>query len=182
MILKDAIELIKHDQINDLSEHQIWADLGCGEGLFSQALAHLLKPGSHIYAVDKTKPDPIPSYNNVLIESRSYDFIKDVLAFPPLDGILMANSLHYVSDKNALLNKLKLLLKPAAVFLIVEYDTDTPIKNWVPYPLSFQSLQNLFRQSGYETIIPIGKRASVYGRANLYSALIKKKLRCRIKT
>jgi len=174
MILKDAIELIKHDRINDIEGPQTWADLGCGEGLFTQALAHLLKPDSHIYAVDKTSPGSIPSYNNVLIENKIYDFVKDDLAFPLLNGILMANSLHYVSDKKTLLNKLMHLLKPTAGFIIVEYDTDTPIQNWVPYPLSFQSLQNLFRQSGYETIVPIGKRASVYGRANLYSALIKK--------
>ncbi len=174
MQLKDAIELIDHDRINDIASPQTWADLGCGEGLFSQALSHLLKPGSQIYAVDKTKPGPMPSYNNVIIESKIYDFVKDDLVLPPLDGILMANSLHYVSDKTTLLNKLFLLLKPSASFIIVEYDTDTPVKNWVPYPLSFQSLQNLFRQVGYETIIPIGKRASVYGRANMYSVLIKK--------
>lgn len=174
MLLKDAIELIEHNRINDLSGPQTWADLGCGEGLFTQALSHLLKPGSHIYAVDKSKPGSIPAYNGVFVETKISDFVKDGLAFPPLDGILMANSLHYVSDKRALIDKLSILLKPAAGFLIVEYDTDTPIQNWVPYPLSFLSLQNLFRQMGYETIIPIGKRASVYGRANLYSALIKK--------
>jgi ubiquinone/menaquinone biosynthesis C-methylase UbiE len=174
MILNDAIELIKHDRINDIAGPQTWADLGCGEGLFTQALSHLLKPGSHIYAVDKIKPGPIPSYNGVLVETKINDFAKDELVFPPLDGILMANSLHYVSDKKALLNKLMLLLKPTAGFLIVEYDTDNPIQNWVPYPLSFQSLQKLFRQAGYETIIPIGNRASVYGRAKLYSTLIKK--------
>jgi trans-aconitate methyltransferase len=174
MILKDAIELIAHARINDIDGPQIWADLGCGEGLFSQALSHLLKPGSHIYAVDKIKPGTIPSFNNVLIESSIYDFVKDDLVFPPLDGILMANSLHYVSDKRSLLNKLMLLLKPTAGFIIVEYDTDTPIKNWVPYPMSFESLQIFFGQLGYKTIIPIGKRASVYGRANLYSVLIRK--------
>ena len=174
MILKDAIELIKLDRIYDTDGPQTWADLGCGEGLFTQALTHLLNPGSHIYAVDITKPGPIPSYNNVLVESRIYDFVKDDLPFLPLDGILMANSLHYVSDKKSFLNKLSFILKPTACLIIVEYDTDTPIKNWVPYPLSFQSLQILFRQAGYETIIPIGKRASVYGRANIYSAVIKK--------
>ncbi len=172
MILKDAIELIKHDRIND--EPQTWADLGCGEGLFTQALTHLLKPGSLIYAVDKTKPGLIPPFNSVFVESKSYDFIKDELVFPPLDGILMANSLHYVSDKRALLNKLSLLLKPASCFIIIEYDTDTLVQNWVPYPLSFLSLQKLFSEVGFETIIPIGKRASMYGRANLYSVLIKK--------
>jgi SAM-dependent methyltransferase len=174
MQLKDAIDLIDHDRINDVDGPQTWADLGSGEGLFTQALTHLLKPGSHIYAVDKTKPGIIPLYNSVIVESRIYDFVKDELDFPPLDGILMANSLHYVSDKKALLNKLSLLLKPTACIIIVEYDTDIPIPKWVPFPLSFQSLQNLFRQAGYETIIPIGKRASVYGRANLYSSLIKK--------
>ncbi len=174
MILRDAIELIDHDRINDVEGPQIWADLGCGEGLFTQALAHLLKPGSHIYAVDKKKPGPIPSYNNVIIESRINDFVKDDLAFPPLDGILMAHSLNYVSDKRALLNKLSLLIKPAAGFIIIEYDTDTPVQTWVPYPLSFQSLQKLFRKAGYETMVPIGKRPSAYGKANLYSILIKK--------
>ena len=174
MILQDAIELIEHDRIYDVDGPQTWADLGCGEGLFTQALTHLLTPGSHIYAVDKTRPGPIPFYNDVIVESRIYDFVKDKLDFPPLDGILMANSLHYVSDKKTLLNKLSLLLKPTGCLIIVEYDTDTPIPTWVPFPLSFQSLQNLFRQAGYETIISIGKRASVYGRANLYSAFIKK--------
>ena len=174
MQLKDAIELIDHERIDDIAGPQTWADLGCGEGLFTQALTQLLKPGSKIYAVDKTSPGPIPSYNNVLIESKIYDFVKDDLVFPLLDGILMANSLHYVSDKKALLNKLLLLMKPTAGFIIVEYDTDTPVKNWVPYPMSFESLQILFRQVGYETIIPIGKRPSVYGRANLYSVLIRK--------
>jgi len=174
MILKEAIELVDHDRINDIAGPQTWADLGCGEGLFTQALTHLLEVGSHIYAVDKTKPGPIPSYNGVLVESRINDFVKDNLVLPPLDGILMANSLHYVSDKKTFLNKLSFLLKPTACLIIVEYDTDTPIQNWVPYPLSFQSLQNLFRQAGYETIIPIGKRASVYGRADIYSVMIKK--------
>lgn len=33
----------------------VWADLGCGEGIFTYHLAALLQPGSKIHAVDKDR-------------------------------------------------------------------------------------------------------------------------------
>jgi len=33
----------------------VWADLGAGDGTFTQALARLLEPGSRIYAVDRDR-------------------------------------------------------------------------------------------------------------------------------
>jgi len=151
-----------------------WADLGCGDGLFTRALAHLLPAGSTIYGIDRqpafqrqTTPE------GVTLIPQTLDFVKDPPGHNDLDGILMANSLHYVSDKPALIRRLRTGMRPAAPFLIVEYDTDQPVPTWVPYPLSFDTLDTLFRAEGYTHIQQLGTRPSVYGRADLYAVLIR---------
>ena len=40
--------------IIDKTNAQNWADLGCGNGVFTHTLAKLLPSGSHIYAIDKS--------------------------------------------------------------------------------------------------------------------------------
>jgi hypothetical protein len=48
-----------------------------------------------------------------------------------LDGILMANLLHFVRDQTGLLRRVAAHLCPTGRFLIVEYEQPTPIP-WVP--------------------------------------------------
>ena len=168
-----AIHLIKNDQIN----HSIpsnWADLGCGSGLFTFALANLLSPGSTIYAVDKVpvRLDPSVAAEAVEIKTSQLDFVHEKPPYHHLDGLLMANSLHYVQDKLLLINKLPQNIQPDGRFLIVEYDTNTPVPQWVPYPISFLHLPALFAKSGYTSVEKLGEHPSIYGRANLYAALI----------
>ena len=55
MTLKEAISLINSGLIRPTGPVH-WADLGCGEGLFTLALASLLPAGSVIYGVDKNNP------------------------------------------------------------------------------------------------------------------------------
>lgn len=174
MKLQEAIQLIAH---KDLTVHTPvnWADLGCGSGTFTSALAHYLPAGSSIYAVDKELSSGlhIPAPAGVQVSPRQLDFVKEDLPFASLDGIIMANALHYVKDQAAFVNKLKAALGPDGILVIVEYDTDTPVPVWVPYPLSFIRLQKLFSAAGYTHIEKTGERSSVYGRANLYASLIK---------
>jgi ubiquinone/menaquinone biosynthesis C-methylase UbiE len=87
-----------------------------------------------------------------------------------LDGILMANALHYVKDKNVVIKKLAKHLKPAGQFIIVEYDTEQS-NQWVPYPISFSRLQETFSAEGYNDIKKIGERRSVYRGGKMYAAL-----------
>ena len=64
-------------------------------------------------------------------------------------------------------------MKPPEIFLIVEYDTE--ISNpWVPFPLSFISLENLFKKAEFTSVIKINEKPSVFRRAKIYSALISK--------
>ncbi|MBS1563417.1 MAG: class I SAM-dependent methyltransferase [Bacteroidetes bacterium] len=170
MELKDAIALISNavPLLPQHGEKQYWADLGCGTGLFTMALASLLPEDSLVYGVD-TQP-ALP--DTPRLRSIKADFVNDRLPLSGLNGIFMANSLHYVRDKPALIKKLQAYMRPGAPFIIVEYDTDTPVTRWVPYPLSYTSLVALFNSAGYKSIRKLGQRPSSYGRAELYAAII----------
>jgi SAM-dependent methyltransferase len=151
---------------------ETWADLGCGSGLFSHALASLLSPGSTIHAVDKILPVPgiAGDFNKVAISELALDFEKDRLPLGDLDGILMANSLHYIKDKTHLLGHLISCMRPQGRFLIVEYETTT-VNRWVPFPVTFAGLERLFREAGFSSVRKLRERNSIYNRAKMYSAL-----------
>ena len=174
MQLKEATALILTNKI-DREKNTTWADLGCGTGLFTYALAGLLGPGSIIHAIDKKMAlkDSIEK-NGVAVKTTEANFEADELGFYQADGILMANSLHYIKDKKKLLTKLKKHIKEDACFLIVEYDTDVPVSTWVPYPVSFSSLVALFDQAGYKYVYKNAVVPSMYGSGSIYAAIIKK--------
>jgi ubiquinone/menaquinone biosynthesis C-methylase UbiE len=171
---KEAIELIYSQKIS-LKDKQIWADSGCGSGTFTLALASLLNYESIIHAIDinRNSLNNIPdNYNQIRIVKHHSDFLQFDL-INDLDGILMANSLHYVKDKNDFIRKAAGSLNSTGCFLIVEYDTERS-NPWVPYPLSFNSLKKLFKYSGFSSIEKLNERSSVFRKEKMYSALIKK--------
>lgn len=98
--------------------------------------------------------------------------MNDKLPVPILDGILMANSLHYVQDQVACIQQLKTYLrKRTGVIILIEYDTDI-VNEWVPYPLSFARAQTIFGDAGFSKIEKIGERPSIYRKDSIYAALI----------
>src|SRR5437870_910905 len=100
MELQQAIQLIQNNII-DTNSVQQWADLGCGSGLFTNALATLLHTGSTIHAVDKNISSFRKTNNNknTIINPLQLDFVSSNLPLNDLDGVLMANSLHYVKNR-----------------------------------------------------------------------------------
>lgn len=175
MELSEAIALIQYPR-QQRETPETWADLGCGTGLFTRALAQLLPTGSTVYAVDQDKNalEAIPRIPGTHLKKIPADFTADTWEGDHLDGILMANALHYVKDQPAFLQGLRQRMRPTAAFLIVEYDTS--IANpWVPYPLSYPALQQLFASQEYPYIQRLGTRPSVYGRALMYAAYISRK-------
>src|SRR5258708_3735969 len=79
-----------------------WADLGSGGGAFTLALADLLGPGGRILSVDRDggalrsqRQAMEARFPATAVEYRQADFTRP-LELPELDGIVMANSLHFV--------------------------------------------------------------------------------------
>jgi len=172
MELREAISLIQTDEIIQ-DKQTTWADLGSGSGLFTRALAGLLYTGSSIYAVDKS----ISSFQKksfsgqVVVKTIESDFVRDNLNLQNLDGILMANSLHFVRDKKLLIEKLLPCFRDVPVFLLIEYDTDRS-NPWVPYPLSFVTLKKLFTELGFHSVKKINEKKSLYHSGKIYSVII----------
>ena len=172
MKLEEAIALIDSKNLSrDIPT--VWADLGCGSGLFTSALASFLFAKSMIYAVDRNmssfKSSHVPG--NILIKQFESDFINTITDFKNLDGILMANAIHFVKDKNGFLKKAKDSFRDKPCFLMVEYNTDTP-NPWVPFPASFSTLKSLFEKLGYRSIEKLHEKKSLYNRSKIYSAFI----------
>ncbi len=82
MTIQEATDLIRHDRITSLTKN-VWADLGCGSGIFTHALANLLCEGSIIYAVDKNISafKKIPFSKNVIIKPVELNFETQHTAF-----------------------------------------------------------------------------------------------------
>jgi len=168
MELIEAQQMIK-DGVSDRNI-TMWADLGCGKGIFTNALGSLLRDGSRIHAIDKYQQN-ITSINPLVpISFEKADF-KSVKLVSKLDGILMANSLHYVKRKTNLIKQLIDYLSESGRIIVVEYDT-MRVNPWVPYPISFNELKKLCLEMDFK-IAKLNERLSQYGGA-MYSALLTK--------
>ena len=153
----------------------VWADLGSGSGAFTLALADLLGPAVRIYSVDRDQqalreqeramrarfPDRALTY-------RAADFTQP-LDLPPLDGVVMANSLHFQRDKDSVLQLVRGYIRPRGRLLLVEYNADHG-NPWVPYPLSYSTWEALARANGFVETRLLATRPSRFLR-EIYSAV-----------
>ena len=169
MKIKDAETLIQK-AFDAKGGTEYWADLGCGGGTFTYALANCLKPGSIIYAVDSNAPSLV-SANNVDIQCIRADMETIIFPGAGLDGILMANSFHYIKDKSRQVQRLRSILKSNGRLLIVEYDTDKS-NRWVPFPITFKELLLLFKKNGFDKVEKIGERSSIFGSQKMYACVV----------
>jgi trans-aconitate methyltransferase len=175
MRLENAVQMISAAALHTVAPGT-WGDLGSGDGTFTLALAEVLAPGSVIHAVDRDAAalKRIPArHHDVRIETHRGDFTQQSLPVDDLDGILMANSLHYVEDQTACIRRWISRMRPAGRFLIVEYDTSQG-NQWVPHPVGAAALKDLFGAMGFSSIRVLSSRPSRYQRAPLYAALVER--------
>jgi hypothetical protein len=99
------------------------------------------------------------------------DFSSSEIPLKNLDGVVLANALHFVGPKKLFLKQLKKMLKSSGRVIIVEYDMNKP-NEWVPYPVSFADLEKLAQEAGFGATVRLGETPSVYNRANIYAALV----------
>ena len=153
----------------------VWADFGSGDGAFTLALRKLGGPNMELYSVDQSDARlnrQLKAFEREFGFSQLHlihaDF-KQSLALPQLDGILMANALHFVRDSLSFLKMVRAYLKPAGKLLIVEYDTD--LRNpFVPYPVSFRMLVDIMHAAGFTEPELLARVPSRY-RTQIYSAV-----------
>lgn len=159
--------MLRHPALGD--EPGVWADLGSGSGVFTRALASLLPDGSRIIAVDTDGHALAQIPREDTISTLTADFTQP-LSLPVLNGILMANSIHYVNDKISFLRKARQYLQPGGYLLMVEYDM---VKGnpWVPYPIGFSAMQELLSRLGFSVPEKIGERRSIYNKSIMYSCI-----------
>jgi len=145
----------------------IWADFGSGRGAFTLALADLIGSDGVIYSIDKNK-DALyhqkravqSRFPNQTIHYLTCDFTTPT-ELPPLDGVIMANALHFLRDKDQVVQAIYKYLKPEGHLILVEYNVDHG-NIWVPYPLSFRSWQRLAGQNGFRDTQLLATRRSSF--------------------
>ena len=155
----------------------MWADLGAGEGTFTRALVNLAGP-RRVYAVDRDARAiaELMSWG----KSESAEVIPVIADFSSLselpgldggklDGILLANSLHYVSDPEPVLTRLVGWLRPGGRVVLIEYDR-REANRWVPFPIPIAKWTELAAAAGLSAPVITGTRPSEYG-GNLYVAV-----------
>jgi len=151
-----------------------WADIGAGTGTFTLALQSILTSGT-IYATDKNPHAlwSLESSDTVIIEIRELDFTRP-FDLPPLDGIIMANALHYASDAVTTLKNVLTPLKDDGVLILIEYETKTPRPQWIPYPVPYHGFKEIAKKCGLTNPEKLAHVSSRYGHEHIYS------VRCRV--
>lgn len=177
MKLADAIAFIR-TAVG--SERGAWADLGAGTGTFTDALAVILGTSGSVVAVDHD-PNAVASLQALAHADGSRAPITAVvgdladlaaireLEGALLDGVLFANSLHYLPDPVHVLTSARPLIRPAGRVVIVEYDQGQA-NRWVPHPLSTERLRLVAEHAGLRSFDVVARRPSAY-QGEMYCAL-----------
>jgi ubiquinone/menaquinone biosynthesis C-methylase UbiE len=175
-----------HDHVNLLKPAKlppggIWADLGAGSGAFTLALRELIGPEGVLYAVDKDRSrlnELERSFRLRFGESKNLHILTNDFAhqldLPGLNGIVMANFLHYFKDKEKVLRQVQTFLKPNGTLLLIEYNVDRG-NPWVPYPLSFETFQSFAPHAGFSEPRLLAKHPSSFLH-EFYSAITYKQV------
>ncbi len=171
MTHQDALHFIKDGVI---IKGGVWADLGSGKGTFTKALSNLIGPNGLIYAIDL---DPgvedleriSDQEDQAKVIGLNLDFTKE-LELPQLDGILMANSLHYVKNQIEFLEQTIPLLRLGGVLVLIEYDISVG-NPWVPYPVSLKKFTQMAANLPITKPMEINRRTSIYGQGQMYLSI-----------
>jgi ubiquinone/menaquinone biosynthesis C-methylase UbiE len=171
MTLAEAIDLIRP---GILSKKGTWADIGAGTGMFTLALMEILESGK-VIALDKSPHTlySIKAPSHLKLKIVDADFNRP-LELPALDGIVMANALHYAKDHQTVLQNVLASLKPEGIFILIEYDTERPNEPWVPNPVSLNKFRALCKITGLSDPVEIGRKKSIYSDGEIYSVVSRK--------
>src|SRR5229473_1536321 len=137
-----------------------WADLGAG--------AHITavdREAGSLRALADAMGKRFPATQLDVVRA---DFTRP-LALAVLDGIVMANSLHFVRDKRPVLAQVQSMLRPGGRLIVVEYGSDGG-NPWVPHPFTYERWEQMAADAGFERTRLLGTVPSRY-LGSMYSAI-----------
>jgi ubiquinone/menaquinone biosynthesis C-methylase UbiE len=155
-----------------------WADLGSGAGAFTLALRAALGPQGEIYSLDRDgkalgrqRRAFASAYPNAKVQFLQGDFTKP-MNLPSLDGIVLANALHYVpfQEQEEVLRHLTGYLRLDGGRLIIVEPEARSGGFRVRYPVDFDSFKYLAAAAGLREIRRLAAVPWRLGR-EIYSAL-----------
>jgi ubiquinone/menaquinone biosynthesis C-methylase UbiE len=154
-----------------------WLELGAGTGAFTLALIDLLGADADVTALDRDagalghlREAARRGFPETTLHAMIADFTEPLpLEAGAFDGVLMANSLHFVRDKERTLRDAIRTLRPGGRFVLVEYGTDDG-NRWVPWPLSYPSWVEVAVNLGLSETRKIGEVSSRF-LGSIYAAV-----------
>src|SRR5512146_3050550 len=107
-----------------------WADFGSGTGAFTLALADLIGPSGVIYSIEQDRSALTQQerslreqFPNTIVHTCVADFTHPI-DLPALDGLVMANALHFHRQPQPIVQLLKNYLRPRGRLILVEYNVE----------------------------------------------------------
>ncbi len=175
MTPEDHIALIARGVRGHQTPHgRVWADLGSGAGAFTIALATLLGGEGKILSVDRDaralrEQEKVlrARFPRLAVEFAVRDFTT-LTGLSDLDGVVMANSLHFQRDAEGFLERLRGWLRPEGTLIVVEYDIELP-NPWVPHPVPYRRFAKIAPEAGFSDVRLLGSLPSRYHR-RVYAA------------
>ena len=155
----------------------VWVDVGAGDGTFTRALVQLLGREARVYAIDRDRGalkslERWAARESAQVVTVVADFTTPFelpdLEARGLDGVLLANALHFSARPEATLGHIARWLAPGGRVVIVEYDGRSA-NRWVPYPIPITRLPELARAAGLASPTVTATRPSAFG-GTLYAA------------
>jgi SAM-dependent methyltransferase len=110
------------------------------------------------------------SFSQVILHPVLADFTRPI-DLPELDGIVMANALHFVprNQQVRVVHQVRGYLRPGGKLIMVEYNTDQG-NLWVPYPISYARWPEIAASAGFQNTRLLETAPSSFLRG-FYSAL-----------
>jgi len=170
----DHVSLIR-DGVDAAGLH--WLELGAGGGAFTLALLDLLGVRADVVALDRDagslrgmEDAAARRFPTAAVRTVVADFTEPLpVETASFDGVLMANSLHFVRDKEPVLRAAIDTLKPSGRFVIVEYGSDRG-NQWVPWPIGYGKWAELATRVGLRDTRHIGEIPSRF-LGSIYAAV-----------
>ncbi|MCB0105423.1 MAG: class I SAM-dependent methyltransferase [Caldilineaceae bacterium] len=146
-----------------------WADVGCGDGVFTRLLLEWLAPGSTVVAIDRDGEalrrlqEQLPPGQQGQVQTVQADFTETraIAHLAPFDGLLFANALHFVRDPLPVLRRWVPLLKEGGTVIIIEYNAARG--NWaVPHPFRDATCLQLMHDAGLDEAQIVNREPSSF--------------------